>query len=305
MHGVLRQAGIATLAAAVMLPAAASAQIKASEHATLSQTVDGTVMTMEYHRPSLRGRDSIFGGQVHYGDVWTPGANWATTFETTRDVHMDGVLVPEGRYSVWMVVGPDDWEMVFEPEDSLFHLNPPELSDEQIRFMVTPQEVDFSLETLAWYFDDVKWNGADLRMHWGQTMVEFSVDVEPSFRMAVTTEEAAPYPGTYQMISHPAPEWDIPPDTSVLVITLTDEHLVGRADEMTGMPEGQVFEVMLLPRGEGFFIPGLVQDGELWEVFEEWVFEFLVDEEGRATSFELRMEGDALFQTGTRIPANE
>ena len=293
---------LAAITAAAMLPVAGSGQIKASEHGTVSQTVDGTLMTLEYHRPSLRGRDTIFGGQVHYGELWTPGANWATTFEATRDLHMDGVLVPQGRYSVWMLVGPDDWEFVLEPEDSLFHTDPPELSDDQVRFMVTPQEVDFSLETLAWYFDDVRWNGAGLRMHWGETMVEIDVEVEPSFPMSVTPEEAAPYVGTYRAIIPARPEWGMErPDTIQTIVEFIDDRLLGR--DIPSDPEAEGWTYQFLPRGEGFFIPGFMEDGEIWEVVDDFVYEFLFDDEGRASGFEVRMDDDSLYQTGERITA--
>ena len=42
----------------------AVAQVKASEPASVSQTVDGTTITVVYSRPQARGRDSLFGGEV-------------------------------------------------------------------------------------------------------------------------------------------------------------------------------------------------------------------------------------------------
>ncbi len=81
---------------------AAQAQVRTSERATVSQTIDGTVIEIDYARPRLRGRTS-FGGVVHWGEMWTPGANWATTLRVSRDVRLDGHLVPAGEYSVWFV----------------------------------------------------------------------------------------------------------------------------------------------------------------------------------------------------------
>ena len=48
----------AVLITALVAPAAA--QIRASERGTVSQTVDGTVITVDYSRPRIRGRDSVF-----------------------------------------------------------------------------------------------------------------------------------------------------------------------------------------------------------------------------------------------------
>ena len=72
-------------------PSAAAAQIRASEIGTMSQIIDGTKITMEYSRPRARGRDQLFGHVVHWNEVWTPGANWATTFETNKNITLNGV----------------------------------------------------------------------------------------------------------------------------------------------------------------------------------------------------------------------
>ncbi len=61
-----------------------------SEHAVTAQTVAGTTITVEYYRPLARGRDSLFGKVVKWGDHWTPGANWATTIEVDHDVRRSG-----------------------------------------------------------------------------------------------------------------------------------------------------------------------------------------------------------------------
>ena len=99
---------IRLLAAAMLFgatsPSFASAQIRASEHATVTQRVSGTTITLEYDRPVARGR-TIFGERgvvVKWGEVWTPGANWATTIDVDRDVKNDGRPLPKGKYSLWL-----------------------------------------------------------------------------------------------------------------------------------------------------------------------------------------------------------
>ena len=85
-------------------PLEAGAQIRASELQTISQTVDGTTVTITYSRPRMRGRWPIFGTRaVQWGEVWTPGANYATILEVNKDITMAGAKVPappggENRY---------------------------------------------------------------------------------------------------------------------------------------------------------------------------------------------------------------
>ena len=54
------------LAIAVAVPSYAGAQIRSSERGMASQTVDGTVITVDYARPQARGRRVIF-GVVYWG----------------------------------------------------------------------------------------------------------------------------------------------------------------------------------------------------------------------------------------------
>ncbi|HCQ76851.1 MAG TPA: dihydrolipoamide dehydrogenase, partial [Leeuwenhoekiella sp.] len=51
----------------------------ASAHATLTQTVGLTEVTVDYSRPNRRGRE-IVGNLVPYGKIWRTGANATTKF---------------------------------------------------------------------------------------------------------------------------------------------------------------------------------------------------------------------------------
>jgi len=117
---------LAVLAVSLGAAPAVSAQIRASEPALVAQTIDGTKLTVEYSRPRARTRDSLFGRVVTWGEVWTPGANMATTLEVSKDVKVNGVALAKGKYSVWLVVrasGP--WTAVFDPRSKLFHTQHP------------------------------------------------------------------------------------------------------------------------------------------------------------------------------------
>ena len=88
-----------SLVAAVMVcatPNVLDAQVMPSERGTVSQTVDGTTITIEYSRPVARGR-TPFPDVVRYGRPWTPGANWATTIEVDKPIHLNGNELPKGK----------------------------------------------------------------------------------------------------------------------------------------------------------------------------------------------------------------
>ena len=62
----------------------AIAQIIASERGSVSQIIDGTRIAVEFARPRLRGRDSVFGKLEPWNRAWTPGADSANGVEYVR-----------------------------------------------------------------------------------------------------------------------------------------------------------------------------------------------------------------------------
>ena len=161
--GVNRPLAFALLVLAAMMiatPMSAAAQVRASEVGSMSQVIDGTTITMQYSRPRVRGRSPLFGSRaVHWGEVWTPGANWATTLEADKPITLDGHPVPKGKYSVWLVVRQSgDWTMVLDPRWKRFHMQPPDSTSAQVRFPVRPRESAFT-EVLTWSMPDVRMDG--------------------------------------------------------------------------------------------------------------------------------------------------
>jgi len=285
------------VALALLLPARLPAQVRASEAASISQTVDGTKLTIEYFRPRGRARDSLFGKVVPWGEVWTPGANLATTLEVGKDVRINGHPLAKGKYSVWMVVRPESvWTVVLDPRAQRFHTERPDSAAGQIRFPVHRAERPFA-EVLTWTFPAVRTDGATLAMQWGTTYVPIDIEVTPTYLLPFPAEKAAPYLGKYTF------EWVGPvPDTGMKSMTLTITYengaLTGRWDPPP-YPEWTQFALIRI--ADNWFIPGFLLKGELWEVSREMVLEFSV-REGRATAYEVRDETDKLMATGKRKP---
>ena len=193
-----RRARELIVALVLVLPRSpAVAQGLASEKGSVTQTIDGTTITIEYSRPVARGR-TPFPNVVRWGRMWTPGANWATTLEVDKPVHLNGNDVPKGKYSVWMIPGADEWTVTLSRDARRFHTQPPSSSDEQTRFTVKPT-TGAHMETLTFYFPVVTRDGATLDMHWGTTIVPMRVAVEPSRPRTIAESERASYVGRYRI----------------------------------------------------------------------------------------------------------
>jgi DUF2911 family protein len=270
------------LGAGVVLGATSivGAQVMASEKGLVSQTIDGTTIALEYYRPVARGR-TPFPDVVHWGRMWTPGANWATTLDVDKPIHLNGNAVPKGKYSVWMVPGPDEWTVILNRDVRRFHTQPPSSSDEALRFTVKPATAGH-IETLTFYFPVVTRDGATLDMHWGTTVVPMRVTVDPSRPPDISERERTSYAGHYRLTP-------LGPDTTLreMDIAVTDSggQLHARATPpLWGYDE--TFD--LIPLGhDGDFRLSFYRGGKLFGMEADGQLAFRGDSAGHATSIEL------------------
>ena len=165
------------LALALLMTAATAceAQPRASQHGTVSQTVNATTISLAYDRPVLRGR-SVFGDILDYEVVWTPGANRTTWIEFTEPVTVEGAELEAGRYGLWTVPHEDEaWEVAFVREWDTHHSYFPR-ETEAARIRVDVEEGDH-MEVLAFYFPVVGPYETTLRFHWGNTILPLRITV--------------------------------------------------------------------------------------------------------------------------------
>ena len=95
-------------------------QRRLSPHESVSERIDNADITIVYGRPSMRGR-TIFGSLVPYGRVWAPGADAATTLESTRPLQLGTLAVPRGPHTIWILPTPEAWTLIVSKEPSGFH----------------------------------------------------------------------------------------------------------------------------------------------------------------------------------------
>jgi hypothetical protein len=75
-----------------------------------------------YNRPYKKGR-VIFGELVPYDKVWRTGANEATTFETSKDLLIEGKKLKAGKYSLWTIPRKENWTVIFNSEHGQWGIN--------------------------------------------------------------------------------------------------------------------------------------------------------------------------------------
>lgn len=69
-------------------------------------------ITIEYGRPSLKGRKAVGGQLVPYGQVWRAGADEATVLTTDRDLMIGELHVPKGSYALFVLPTEKEWTLI-------------------------------------------------------------------------------------------------------------------------------------------------------------------------------------------------
>jgi hypothetical protein len=269
----VRIAAALPLGVLAALAAPATAQIRASERGVTSQTVDGTVITVDYARPQIRGRDSVFAtkgkGIVYWGEIWTPGANWATTLELSKPVTLNGQEVAAGKYSVWFIPQPTEWTIGLHANPRLFHTQPPKDSAYVVTFKATPQAADHRADVLQFSFPAVTHTGTTLRMHWDRTSVDIAVGVRPSRPpVNMTAQQMAPYLGSFTL--------KMEDDTSGRE---QKAEVIAAGNELRIVVDGWgKFTIGLVPKSGHRYMTVFLEDGKVYD--EEEAAEVVFDVQG-------------------------
>jgi len=177
----------ATTAAAVEYP-------RVSPKATVTQVVGVTDVTINYCRPSVRGR-AVWGGVVPFDKVWRTGANEATTITFGDEVTVGDTKLPAGTYGLFTVPGREEWTVVFNKgakQWGAFNYN---AADDVLRVKVKPQTASFT-ELMTFTFTGVGATSAEVALTWEKLRIAFTLKVDtvgkllPQARAAVA--EAKP-----------------------------------------------------------------------------------------------------------------
>lgn len=152
---------------------------KISPFSEVSQDIGLTTISVQYSRPSKRGRD-IIGGLVPYDRIWRVGANESTKFTTSHRIEIAGNQLEKGTYALYAIPHKDQWEIIihgntahwgdgrdnYRPEEDIF------------RFVATPEKIPFIQENFLIGFDKITHNGAVMQWVWEDTKINIPIVVD-------------------------------------------------------------------------------------------------------------------------------
>lgn len=146
-----------------------------SQRAEIAQIVGDAKISVVYNRPNAKGRQ-IFGALVPFGQVWRTGANENTTFETSRDVRVNGQLLAAGKYGLHTIPDKNEWTIIFNRVNDAWGSFTYDEKKDALRVKAVPQISPVTQETMTIDFDAVTNNSAQAVISWANLRVPFTID---------------------------------------------------------------------------------------------------------------------------------
>ncbi|TDE49224.1 DUF2911 domain-containing protein [Flavobacterium sp. GT3P67] len=130
-----------------------SAQEKpSSTKEVVSGKINGATISINYGSPSVRARE-IWGKLVPFNQVWRAGANDATTFETDKELTIDGSKLPAGKYSFFIIPNEKECIIIFNKEAKQWGAYKYKEKEDQLRVTVKQQIAKSASEKLVYTID--------------------------------------------------------------------------------------------------------------------------------------------------------
>ena len=190
------------IAALCLLTLGVTAQINTpapSPAASLTQTVGLTDISIDYSRPSMKGR-TIYGNLVPYGKVWRTGANGRTKITFSTDVTIGGEPLKAGTYAIFTKPEASSWTVYFYTEYQGGGA-PQNWDDSKVAAMVkvNTQKIPMDIESFTITIDDLTNNGANLGIMWEKTYVGVPIGVPANDTVLAAIEKTmnGPSAGDY------------------------------------------------------------------------------------------------------------
>jgi hypothetical protein len=154
-----------------------------SQGASASQRVGDAMITVTYHRPSVKGR-KIFGANkgtkkflVPYGEVWRVGANDSTNFETSVDVMINGQKLPAGKYALFAIPTAGDWTWIFNKNAGQWGTEYDQNKGQDVLKVSAKPGHGNMTEALNYEFETVSPTTTKVVLRWEKLRVPFTVEV--------------------------------------------------------------------------------------------------------------------------------
>jgi hypothetical protein len=143
---------------------------------TAEVTLKNKEITIDYSRPSLKGR-KVGQELAPYGKVWRTGANEATALNTAIDLNIGGAKVPAGKYTLYTLPSEGTWKLIINKQTGQWGTQYDE-SQDLARVDMKKTALPQSVEQFTISFDKKDENTANLNLDWENTRVSVKIKAE-------------------------------------------------------------------------------------------------------------------------------
>jgi hypothetical protein len=174
-----------------------------SPRATVSQKIGLAEVSINYGRPSAKGR-KILGALEPYNQLWRTGANESTIVSFSADVTVQGQKLAAGKYALFTIPGKNEWTVIFNKNTKLWGKDGYNQEMDALRFVVKPSKIPMQ-ETMVFEFTNVQIDAADITLKWENTQVSWRVETNSQQQAMTNIEKAiAAEPGNWVIYTEAA-----------------------------------------------------------------------------------------------------
>jgi len=177
---------------ALTLMFSVNAQVETPQPSPLTkieQKVGLTDVTLEYSRPSMKGR-KIFGDLVPYGKMWRAGANKNTMITFSDDVSVGGNNLKAGSYAIFVAPNEESWDVVFYSDTNNWG-TPSEWDESKVAAKTTAKIYKMPMDVETWTigFDDLTNSSVNVGFIWENTYAAVTVKVPTSTKVTASIDK--------------------------------------------------------------------------------------------------------------------
>ena len=168
-----------------------------SPFSKISQQIGLTDITLEYSRPSAKGRE-VFGSLVPYDQIWRTGANASTKISITEPAKIGGMPIAAGTYALYTIPGKEKWTIIIHANTKMRSLAGDVYKQENdvFRFEVKSKNQTGYTESFTLQFADLGTNSLNLQLIWENTLVNIPIEVSVDEQIAAQMAEFLKTPET-------------------------------------------------------------------------------------------------------------
>ena len=161
-----------------------------SPKAKVEQRIGLTDVTVEYSRPSVKGRE-IFGELVPFDKIWRTGANANTLITFTDDVKIDGQDLKAGKYSFFTVPpsNKEKWQVFFNSVIDGWGEGKYDEKNNVLKLTAQQKSVE-KHESMVFSFDNLTDTTGVLTLAWDTVAVSLKIQVDVDAKAKANIKKA-------------------------------------------------------------------------------------------------------------------